>query len=177
MIRPALAAGKTIVSDRYLLANLVYQGHAGGLDVEAIRRVGAVAIDGIRPDAVFLLDMPPAAADSRLRRTLDRMERQGDDYRERLRAGFLAEAARRGKSHPRDRCRSTDRRGPGRDSRKSQRSCSRTRIRLSDSRRDLPRPTARMLPVFTLRVLDVERSANRAAAAAQRVIDGFLQKL
>ncbi len=82
-----------MVSDRYLLANLVYQGHAGGLDVEAIRRVGGIAVDGIYPDAVFLLDMSPTAADQRLSRTLDRMERQGDDYRERLRAGFLAEAA------------------------------------------------------------------------------------
>jgi dTMP kinase len=93
VIRPALAAGKVVVSDRFLLATLVYQGHAGGLDLEAIRQVGAVAIDGARPDAVFLLDMPAAAADGRIRRTLDRMERQGDDYRERLRAGFLAEAA------------------------------------------------------------------------------------
>jgi len=94
VIRPALAAGKTIVSDRYLLANLVYQGYAGGLDVEAIRAVGAVATKGVRPDAVFLLDMAPASADTRLRRELDRMERQGAEYRERLRAGFLAEAER-----------------------------------------------------------------------------------
>jgi dTMP kinase len=92
VIRPALEAGKTVVSDRYLLANLVYQGHAGGLEVEAIRRVGAIAVAGIYPDAVFLLDMPPANADRRLNRTLDRMERQGGDYRELLRAGFLAEA-------------------------------------------------------------------------------------
>lgn len=94
VIRPALEAGKTIVSDRFLLANLVYQGHAGGLDLEAIRRVGAVAIDGISPDAVFLLDMAPAAADARMQRSLDRMESQGNIYRERLQAGFLAEAAR-----------------------------------------------------------------------------------
>jgi len=94
VIRPALAAGKTVVSDRYLLANLVYQGHAGGLDLESIRRVGSVATDGIWPDVVFLLDMAPTAADGRMQRTLDRMERQGDDFRERLRDGFLAEAAR-----------------------------------------------------------------------------------
>jgi dTMP kinase len=94
VLRPALAAGKTVVSDRYLLANIVYQGHAGGLDLEAIRQVGAVAVDGVYPDAVFLLDMSPSAAAGRLRRTLDRMERQGGDYRQRLRAGFLAEAAR-----------------------------------------------------------------------------------
>lgn len=94
VIRPALKAGKTIVSDRYLLANLVYQGYAGGLDLEAIRQVGAVAIDGLSPDAVFLLDMAPAAADARMQRSLDRMESQGNIYRERLRAGFLSEAAR-----------------------------------------------------------------------------------
>ena len=96
VIRPALAANKTVVSDRFLLANLVYQGHAGGLDIEMIRRVGTAAVDGVMPDAVFLLDMAPEAADERIRRTLDRMERQGDNYRLRLRDGFLAEAARVG---------------------------------------------------------------------------------
>jgi dTMP kinase len=96
IIRPALSAGQTVVSDRYVLANLVYQGYAGGLDVETIRNVGCVATDGIWPDAVFLLDMPPEAADRRLSRALDRMERQGSDYRRRLRDGFLAEAVRPG---------------------------------------------------------------------------------
>jgi dTMP kinase len=94
VICPALAANKIVVSDRYLLANIVYQGHAGGLDVETVRTVGRIATDSIHPDCVFLLDMPPAAADSRLQRTKDRMESQGDDYRARLRAGFLAEAAK-----------------------------------------------------------------------------------
>jgi dTMP kinase len=92
VIRPALDAGKVVVSDRFLLANLVYQGLAGGLDVEAVRRVGAVATDGVLPDCTFLLDMSPEAADRRLSRALDRMERQGDFYRRRLREGFLAEA-------------------------------------------------------------------------------------
>jgi dTMP kinase len=94
IIRPALAADRIVVSDRYLLANIVYQGHAGGLDVDEIRQVGEVATGGIRPDATFLLDMRPVDADRRLARTRDRMESQGDGYRERLRAGFLAEAAR-----------------------------------------------------------------------------------
>ena len=93
IIRPALSAGKTVVSDRYLLANVVYQGYAGGLGIETIRTVGAVATDGVSPDAIFLLDMSPEAADRRLNRELDRMERQGSDYRKRLRDGFLAEAA------------------------------------------------------------------------------------
>ena len=93
VIRPALAADRVVVSDRYVLANVVYQGHAGGLDPDAIWRVGRVATDGVEPDCVFVLDMSPEAAGERLNRPLDRMERQGDEYRARLRAGFLNEAA------------------------------------------------------------------------------------
>ena len=94
VIRPALAAGKTVVSDRYLMANLVYQGHAGGLDVDTLREVGLIATAGLMPDCVFLLDMPTDAARARLCSDLDRMESRGNDYQTRLREGFLAEAAR-----------------------------------------------------------------------------------
>jgi dTMP kinase len=96
VIRPALAAGKDVASDRFLLANIVYQGHAGGLEVEAIRRVGAVAVDGVFPDCMFVLDMDPDDAHARLGRQLDRVERRGQEYRQRLRDGFLAEAREQG---------------------------------------------------------------------------------
>lgn len=94
VIRPALAAGKTVVSDRFLLANIVYQGYAGGLDIDALWRIGQVATDGVAPDLTFVLDMPPQEASERIRRNLDRMETQGDDFHSRLRAGYLAEAAK-----------------------------------------------------------------------------------
>jgi dTMP kinase len=93
-IRPALEQGKTVVSDRYLLANLCYQGYAGGLDVAAIRRIGQLATAGIMPDLVFLLDMPPDVAAGRMDRGRDRMESQGAEFEARLRQGFLTEAAR-----------------------------------------------------------------------------------
>lgn len=94
VLRPALNAGKTIVSDRYLLANVVYQGYAGGLDVSAVRTVGKVATDDLMPDCTFLLDMSPSAARDRMGKEeeLDRVESRGDAYREQLRQGFLAEA-------------------------------------------------------------------------------------
>jgi dTMP kinase len=94
VIEPALAAGQVVVSDRYLLANVVYQGHAGGLDPAQVWQVGRVATRTVLPDVTFVLDMPVEAAAGRLRRDLDRMERQGDDFRKRLRQGFLDEAAR-----------------------------------------------------------------------------------
>lgn len=95
VIRPALAAHQVVVSDRYLLANVVYQGHAGGLDVSTLWRVGEVATGGIQPDLVLLLDMPTDQAARRLGRAPDRMEQQGLEYLERVRQGFLAEARRR----------------------------------------------------------------------------------
>jgi len=95
VIRPALARGEWVVSDRYLLANVVYQGHAGGLDPEAIRQVGGVATGGLEPDLVLLLDIDLETAARRLDRPLDKLENRGDAYRGRLRAGYLAEAARR----------------------------------------------------------------------------------
>jgi len=94
VIRPALAREKTVVSDRYLLANVVYQGYGGGLDVAALWEVGRVATDGILPDLTIVLDMPAEAAAARLDRERDRMEQQGDRFHARVRDGFLAEAAR-----------------------------------------------------------------------------------
>ncbi len=96
VIRPALASGKTIVSDRYLIANVVYQGYAGGLAVQDVREVGRVATDGLTPDCTFVLDMSPEAALERMGDELDRVESRGNKYREQLREGFLAEAAHLG---------------------------------------------------------------------------------
>lgn len=95
VIRPALAQRKTVVSDRYLLANVVYQGHAGGLDVATLWEVGRVATGGLVPDLTLLLDVPAQVAASRLDRPLDRMEQHDASFHARVRDGFLAEAARR----------------------------------------------------------------------------------
>ena len=95
VIRPSLARGEWVVSDRYMLANIVYQGHAGGLAPDAIREVGAVATTGLEPDLVLVLDVDLETAARRLARPLDKLENRGDAFRSRLRAGYLAEAARR----------------------------------------------------------------------------------
>ena len=95
VIRPNLAAGRVIVSDRFLLANVVYQGYAGGLDVREIWQIGRVATADVRPDLTFVLDMPPESAFGRIARPLDRMEIQTEEFQHRLRQGFQAEAAAR----------------------------------------------------------------------------------
>ena len=95
IVRPAIERGKTVVSDRYLLSNVVYQAHAGGLDVETVWRVGRVATGGLMPDLTIVLDVPAAAAAERITGQRDRMEQQGDAFHARVRQGFIAEAARR----------------------------------------------------------------------------------
>ena len=92
VIRPALAAGKSVISDRYLLANVVYQAHAGGLSPEDVWQVGLVTVAGIMPRLTFVLDLPVAAAAARFNRAPDRMEAQGLEYMEKVRQGFLLEA-------------------------------------------------------------------------------------
>src|SRR6188474_760698 len=80
VIRPALDGGKTVISDRYLLANVVYQAHGGGLSADDVWRVGEVTVAGVMPRLVFLLDMPAERAAQRIQRQPDRMEAQGLDY-------------------------------------------------------------------------------------------------
>jgi len=92
VIGPALAAGKVVVSDRFLLANVVYQGHARGLSPPALWQIGQVATDGIAPDLTFVLDLPVEVAAARLGGERDRMESEGQAFHQRLRDGFLAEA-------------------------------------------------------------------------------------
>ena len=66
LIAPTLAAGGVVVSDRYLLANIVYQGSAGGLLEEEIALVGMVATGGLMPDLTIVLDIAPDTAHARV---------------------------------------------------------------------------------------------------------------
>ncbi len=96
VIRPALEAGRDVVADRYVLANVAYQGYGGGLDVPMLWEVGHVATGGLLPDLTVVLDVPPEVAAARLQGEKDRMELQGDAFHARVRQGFLDEAARHG---------------------------------------------------------------------------------
>ncbi len=94
VIRPALERGQLVLSDRFLLANVVYQGYGGGLDVATIWDVGRIATGGLMPDLTIVLDVPFEVAAARIARPLDRMEKQGSEFHARVREGFLTEAAR-----------------------------------------------------------------------------------
>lgn len=92
IVKPALAAGKFVILDRFVMSTIVYQGHAGKLNPEDIRAVNDFATDGLQPDHTFVLDIPVDVAMERLGDTRDRMESRGADYFAAVRSGFLAEA-------------------------------------------------------------------------------------
>jgi dTMP kinase len=94
VIRPALEAGRVVVADRFLLANVVGQGHAGGLDPEALYAIGRFATGGLEPDLTLVLDLPVESAHDRRQGPADRVESRGPAYHARVREGFLAEARR-----------------------------------------------------------------------------------
>ena len=92
VIRPALADGKFVVLDRYVLSTVVYQGHAGELEAEQVRTINDLATKGLWPQMTFVLDLPVDEATRRLGDDLDRMESRGAAYFEKVRSGFLAQA-------------------------------------------------------------------------------------
>lgn len=88
-IRPALAAGQLVLADRYVSSTLAYQGAAGGLPLDEIRAVAAIATGSLSPDLTVIFDVDTATANSRLSPLLDRMEARGQAYHAQVREGYL----------------------------------------------------------------------------------------
>ena len=84
-IRPSVAAGKVVVSDRYLLANVVYQSSLGDIAPDEIWQVGDIATESLLPDLTFVLDLEPELAAARVGDQKDRMETRGIENPDRLR--------------------------------------------------------------------------------------------
>ena len=100
VIRPALAAGRIVLSDRFTDSTLAYQGYGRGIDLNLLRRFNDVADGGVQPDMTILMDCPVAVGLARTSRRpsvdgkpgQDRFEREAIEFHEKIRAGFLAMA-------------------------------------------------------------------------------------
>lgn len=91
-IRPALADGKVVLSDRYFDSSVAYQGAARELDVTEVRNISLWAVDNLIPDLTVLLDLDAHAAILRRNKTgtePDRLEREKVDFFERARSQYL----------------------------------------------------------------------------------------
>src|SRR5437660_11877852 len=93
VIRPALAAGRVVISDRYVDSSLAYQGLARGLGIERILDLSMWATGDLLPDLVLLLDVSPELARQRASgggRVEDRIESEDDDFHRRVADAYWA---------------------------------------------------------------------------------------
>ena len=93
-IAPALAAGKVVISDRFLDSTTVYQGAARRLAPEAVARINHFAVGHHLPDLTLLLDVPVEVSHARVRNRgtgqPDRIEKESAEFFTRVRNGYLA---------------------------------------------------------------------------------------
>lgn len=95
-IRPALARGDVVITDRYSDSSVAYQGVGRGLGAEDVKLLNYWATESLRPDLTVLLDVDPAGG--RTRRSTsdtaeDRLESEPDDFHARIRNAFVDLAA------------------------------------------------------------------------------------
>ena len=91
VVRPTLAEGRCVLSDRYISSTVAYQG-AGGMDPGAVSAVGEVAVGGLRPDLTIILDVSTRKGLARLTGQPDRMEAKGHQFHARVRKLFQEQA-------------------------------------------------------------------------------------
>ena len=94
-IEPALAAGATVLCDRYTDASFAYQGGGRGLDITVLAQLEAWVQQGRQPDLTLWFELPPAVAAERraAARAPDRFERQDSSFFERVHAGYVLRCA------------------------------------------------------------------------------------
>jgi len=91
VVMPALTAGRHVVSDRSVYSTLAYQGYGRGLSLDSLRTVNDWALGGRLPDLVVYMQVPSDVLAQRLaKRDLDRFEREGEEFFQRVNAGFDA---------------------------------------------------------------------------------------
>ena len=94
-IRPALARGQVVISDRFLWSSAAYQGVGSGITAREILRVGRVAVAGVTATRTFVIDVEPETALQRATEK-NRIEARGLEYQRRVRQEFLSLAKRVG---------------------------------------------------------------------------------
>jgi dTMP kinase len=89
VIGPALKEGKIVVTDRFVDSSLAYQGLGRGLGLDEIYRISEWATGGLMPDLVFYLKVDPQTGLGRVHRDLDRIEREDEDFHERVSRAYV----------------------------------------------------------------------------------------
>jgi dTMP kinase len=93
VIAPALDRGAVVVTDRFTDSSIAYQGRGRNQEITQVAGLNRWATGGLQPDLTILLDLPPAQGLSRRAPSADRLEAEPADFHQRVREGFLAQAA------------------------------------------------------------------------------------
>ena len=89
VMEPALRRGDVVLSSRFRLSSLAYQGYGRGIDLALIERLNDAATRGRHPDLTFLVDLPAEVALARKASEKDRIEQESLAFYERVRRGYL----------------------------------------------------------------------------------------
>jgi dTMP kinase len=94
IVRPALDAGRWVVTDRFVDSSLAYQGAARGLGIDAVWEINRPGVEGCLPDLAVVLDVPVDVAAERDTGPDDRIESEGHALQEAVAAGYRQLAVR-----------------------------------------------------------------------------------
>lgn len=89
IIKPALQEGKIVLCDRHTDSTVAYQGYGRGLDIERIKMLNNIAVNGLKPDLTIIFDIDIETSLARVGNNKDRMESAGIDFFNRVRNGYL----------------------------------------------------------------------------------------
>lgn len=91
-ILPALQGGMVVISDRFTDSMYAYQGYGKGVSEGFLEQIDRNTCQGLIPDLTILLDIDPSGAMSRINRTVDRIEKEGQNFLQIVREGYLSRA-------------------------------------------------------------------------------------
>ncbi|MDO5715383.1 MAG: dTMP kinase [Tissierellia bacterium] len=87
-IKPALAQGKIVLCERYVLSSIAYQGYGRRQKIEDIVSINEFAIGGLKPDIIFLFQTGEGTLHRKLMDRPDRLENEGDTFHRRVRKAY-----------------------------------------------------------------------------------------
>lgn len=89
IINPAINKGKIVLCDRHTDSTVAYQGYGRGIDINMIKMLNNIAVNGTKPDLTLIFDVDIETSMQRVGKTKDRMESAGTEFFNRVRQGYL----------------------------------------------------------------------------------------